>query len=623
MRNRLEITRRDFLNGIALGTVAGASVSPLDLFAKGIGADYYPPLLTGMRGSHPGSFEVAHAVAWTGAKFPTPGTLTDGEYDLVVVGGGISGLAAAYLYRQQAGNGAKILVLDNHDDFGGHAKRNEFVVDGRTLLCYGGSQSIDGPSSYSQAARQLLVDVGIDTERFYDYFDQEYFKKRGLGSGLYFSASKYGHDTTVPGFGWRGADIDPAIVDRFPLSEPDRAALKRLLATDTDLVPDLSGAEKIEWLRKTSYRDFLLGRAGVPESVYLLFRDNPRGLWGVGWDALSTLEARRFGMPGTSSIAIDLPDDENHDEGHDDEPYIFHFPDGNAGVARALVRQLVPGAVPGRSMEDLVTSRADYVRLDVPESACRIRLNSTAVDVRHAEGGQAVDVTYVREGKPYRVRGRHAILACYNNIIPAICPEVPAEQAAAIAQATKVPLVYISVAVRNWKAFANLGFSNISIPQSVLMHSFGLDFPVSMGDYRYTQGPDEPAVIHGTFVPAVPDQGLKAREQHKLGRRALYEMTWDDFETGIVDQMQGALAPGGFDAGRDIAAITVNRWPHGYAYEYNDYADPADFGPDKGPHIAGRAQLGRISIANSDASAYAYVNGAIDAAHRAVVEQRG
>jgi spermidine dehydrogenase len=621
MRDRLEITRRDFLNGIALGTVAGASLSPLDLLAKNIAADYYPPLLTGMRGSHPGSFEVAHAVAWTGAKFPTPGTLTDGEYDLVVVGGGISGLAAAFLYRQHAGNGAKILVLDNHDDFGGHAKRNEFVVDGRTLLCYGGSQSIDGPSSYSQAARQLLVDVGIDTDRFYEYFDQEYFKQRRLGSGLYFSASKYGRDSTVPGFGWRAADVDPSVVDNFPLPEPDRAALRALLATDRDLAPGVAGAEKIAWLRKTSYRDFLLDRAGVPESVYLLFRDNPRGLWGVGWDALSTFEARRFGMPGTSSIAIDLPDDDSHDEGPDDEPYIFHFPDGNAGVARALVRQLVPGAIPGRSMEDLVTSRADYARLDTPGSACRIRLNSTAVDVRHAAGGQAVDITYVREGKPYRVRGRHAILACYNNIIPAICPEVPAEQAAAIAQATKVPLVYVSIAVRNWKAFANLGFSNISIPQPALMHSFGLDFPVSMGDYRYTQSPDEPAVIHGTYVPTAPDQGLKAREQHKLGRRALYEMTWDDFETGIVDQMQGALAPGGFDAGREIAAITVNRWPHGYAYEYNDYADPADFGPEKGPHIAGRAQLGRISIANSDASAYAYVNGAIDAALRAVAEQ--
>jgi spermidine dehydrogenase len=616
MTSKLSITRRDFLNGIALGTVAGTGLAPLDLLAAATG-EMYPPLRTGMRGSHPGSFEVAHAVAWSGASFPRPASLTDVVYDLVVVGGGISGLAAAYLYRQQAGPDAKVLVLDNHDDFGGHAKRNEFLVDGKTLIGYGGSQSIDGPASYSAAARQLLLDVGIDTARFYDYYDQDYFREHKLTSGIWFNADHYGRNVTVPGLGRRGRPDDPDVIDRFPLPEHDRQALRMLLTNSQDFSPDLPPAEKLAWLRKTSYRDFLLQTVGVPDSVYLLFRDNIRGLWGIGWDALSTLEAYRTGMPGTQSFDINLSDE----QGHGDEPYIFHFPDGNAGVARSIVRQLVPGALPGRSMEDLVTSRADYGLLDRADSPCRIRLDSTAVDVRHVDHDKAVDVTYVKGGETFRVRGRHAVLACYNNIIPHICPEVPAAQVEAINYATKVPLVYISVAVRNWRAFAELGLHSISVPQPALMHSFGLDFPVSMGDYAFTQKPGEPTVIHGTYVPTVPDQGLVAREQHKRGRRVLYEMTWDDFESAIVDQMQGALAPGGFDAERDIAAITVNRWPHGYAYEYNDYADPPDFGPDKGPHIAGRAQIGRISIANSDASAFAYVNGAVDAAVRAVAEQ--
>ncbi|HEX7719678.1 MAG TPA: hypothetical protein VF389_07725, partial [Woeseiaceae bacterium] len=251
----------------------------------------------------------------------------------------------------------------------------------------------------------------------------------------------------------------------------------------------------------------------------------------------------------------------------------------------------------------------------------RIRLSSTAVDVRHAQDGEAADVTYVRDGAAERVRARHVILACYNNIIPHLCPEMPDSQRAALGYASKTPIVYISIAVRNWQAFEKLGFHSFYVPQAELMHSFGLDFPVSMGSYEFARDAARPTVIHGTYVPAVPDHGLNAREQHDAGRKLLYEMTFDDFERGIVSEMSGALATGGFDAARDITAITVNRWPHGYAYEYNDYADPPEWNTENGPHVAGRARMGRISIANSDASAYAYVNGAMDAAVRAVNEQ--
>jgi spermidine dehydrogenase len=261
--------------------------------------------------------------------------------------------------------------------------------------------------------------------------------------------------------------------------------------------------------------------------------------------------------------------------------------------------------------------------LDRKTSKVRIRLNSTAVNVVHADDGKSVEVTYVVGGDAFRVRGKHTVMACYNNIIPFLCPELPEKQRDAIAYASKVPLVYISIAVRNWRAFANLGYHSISIPKPELMHSFVMDFPVSMGGYEYSGSPDQPTVIHGTFVPAYPDEGLTAREQHARGRRQLYEMSFDDFERGIVGQMSGALLPGGFDADRDIAAITVNRWPHGYAYEYNEYSDPPGMNRYNGPNVAGRAQIGRISIANSDAEAYAYVNGAIDAADRAVNEQLG
>lgn len=624
MKKQQRISRRDFLNGVALSLAAGTTLTPLEILARqaGSGASYYPPALTGMRGSHPGSFEVAHALALSGATWPRPDSLSDGTYDLVVVGGGISGLSAAFFYRQRAGKDASILVLDNHDDFGGHAKRNEFDVDGTKLVCYGGSQSIDTPGHYSPVAKQLLKDIGIHTERFYDYFDREYFRKRHFDSGIYFCEEAYGADAVHPNamryFGG-GEERDVAtIVTAYPLADASRESLARLLSDKKDYLHGRSRRAKIDLLRTTSYTDYLKAHAGVTPDVATLLRDTIKGFWGVGWDALSALEAWRLRMPGTGSLGIG--ELENEPPGRD-EPYIFHFPDGNAGVARSVVRQLIPDAVPGNTMEDLVLSRVDYGLLDRPSNGTRIRLNSTAVNVGHVDGDRHVDVTYVRGGKAYRVRGKHVVLACYNQMVPYICPEVPDMQKQAIAYATKVPLVYISVAVRNWRAFESLGLRDFYIPQGILMHSFGMDFPVSMGGYDFTQHSNEATVIHGTYVPTVPDQGLTGRDQHIAGRRRLYEQTFDELEQKIIRQTSGALEPGGFDAERDIAAITVNRWPHGYAYEYNEYSDPPEYNRFNGPHLGGAAQIGRISIANSDASAYAYVNGAVDAADRAVHEQ--
>jgi len=625
MAKKLNITRRDFMNGVAMGLTAGTAVSPLELLAMNRQSStdaLYPPELIGMRGSHPGSFEVAHALARNGARWTEPIDQTDRNYDLVIVGGGISGLSAAHLYKQRHGKDSRILILDNHDDFGGHAKRNEFTVDGKQLICYGGSQSIAEPSSWSPVGKKLLKDVGIHTERFYDYFDRNYFKDRKLGRGLYFSRDQYGKDYVSDNIlGAEIKDNEEEIIDlinAYPIAEASKTALIKLLSqTENYLLGMESQEDKINLLRQTSYSDFLRKYVNVSEEVVLLYRDMSRGLWGIGWDALSALDAYKSGMPGTLGLNLKIAE-QSYER---DEPYIFHFPDGNAGFARSIVRELIPSAISGTTMEDLVKARVDYAGLDLDSLMVRIRLNSTVVKVEHTPNEKAVDVTYIKDGNPYRVRGAHVIMACYNNIIPNICPEVPDAQKEAIAYATKMPLVYISVAVRNWNAFSNLGYRSFYIPQPSLMHSFGLDFPVSMGGYNFTQNPDEPTVIHGTYVPLDPDKGLNAREQCIAGRIRLYEMSFDDFEKNIVSQLSGALRDGGFDAERDIAAITVNRWPHGYAYEYLDYSDPVEFNPNNGPHIAGRAQIGRISIANSDASAYAYLTGAIDAADRAVNEQ--
>lgn len=628
MGQNRKITRRDFMNGIALGVIGGSILSPLEAVAR-LGTDfgsgeYYPPRLTGMRGSHAGSFEVAHGVAREGVRWGRPEEQTDDTYDLIVVGGGISGLSAAWFYRQQAGARAKILILDNHDDFGGHAKRNEFDVDGTQLIGYGGSIGIEGPSSYSDVAKQLLKDLAIDVRRFHDYYDQGFYARWGLEGGIYFRENKYGADLVTPDpfedtYQPASGESASAVINRFPVSRETKDALTSLLRNETDLVGEMEATAKLTLLDSISYSDYLSKYANVPPEGVEILRDKTSKLvWAIGWDRMSALEAARFGMPGTGNWGLS---DEQVGVYAGGEPFIHLFPDGNASIARLLVRSLRPDIIPGSTMEDIVTARVDYSRLDVDGANVRIRLNSTAVDVRHTGDRNEVDVTYVKDGAPYRVRGKHTVLACYNRIIPHICPEVPEAQAEAISHGVKVPLVYIKMAFRNWRPWAEAGVSRLYIPKADLSHYMRLDYPVSMGEYQYSPGPEHPAVIHAVCNPTTPDQGLTAREQHILGRQKLFELSFDDFESDVSGILDGAFSSHGMDIERDLAAITVNRWSHGYAYEYSDVSDPIEYGVEAGPHIAGRAQIGRISIANSDSNASAYADSAIDAAARAVDEQ--
>jgi spermidine dehydrogenase len=299
-----------------------------------------------------------------------------------------------------------------------------------------------------------------------------------------------------------------------------------------------------------------------------------------------------------------------------DQPYIYHFPDGNASIARLLVRRLVPGSIPGTTMEDVVTARARYRLLDRAGNQVRIRLSSTVIRVKEEPGG--VTVSYVRGGRAVRVRGRHCVLACWHGVIPLLCPELPAAQQEALRYGVKVPLLYTNVAVRNWRPFAAAKVGEIRAPASYWLTA-RLDFPVSLGRYQFTKGPDQPAVIFMERTPCQP--GLPAREQHRRGRLELLATPFSTLERQVRSQLGRMLGGHGFDPARDVAGITVNRWSHGYSYEYNALWDPI-WEPGKAPNEIARRPFGRITIANADAAAYAYTNASIDEAERAVRELR-
>jgi spermidine dehydrogenase len=614
------ITRRDFLNGVAIGAGGLLAADPLlaallsEEMAPEKAPDYYPPARTGMRGNHDGTFAYAHQLR-DGKRWDSAGAATNtGEtYDLVVVGGGISGLAAAHFYRQRAGKSARILVLDNHDDFGGHAKRNEFRAGGRMLLSYGGTQSIESPGSYSQVAKDLLAEVGIQTERFYKAYDTKLYSK--LGTAAFFDRETFGADRLATGM---NASPWPEFLAQAPLSDAVRRDIARVYTEQVDYLAGLSKEEKLAKLGKISYADYLVTYCKLVPEALPFFQTFTHDLFCVGIDAVSARacyeagdDYQSFTYPGFDGLGFP--------EHKKEEPYIFHFPDGNATIARLLVRALIPGAVPGDTMDDVVTARADYSKLDQANAAVRIRLNSTAAHIQHVKAttaGKDVEVAYFRSGKLVTVRARSCVLACYNGMIPYICPELPQKQKEALSFLVKAPLVYTHVAIRNWTAFHKLGVHHIVAPGGY--HTYiALDFPVSLGQYKFPSNPEQPMVLFMLRTPCRP--GLSPRDQHRAGRMELMQTPFEMFERNIRDQLARMLGSAGFDAARDIEAITVNRWAHGYAFTPNPLFDP-DWKEEEKPWVIGRKRFGSIAIANSDAGAEAYTDVAIDQAHRAVAE---
>jgi len=621
-------TRRDILHGF--GAVAAASFVPGRAFADEVlaaeiaGRHYYPPALTGMRGNHDGSFDVAHHLAREGKRDWGPVTEPDsGVYDLVVVGAGLSGLAAAHFYLKDNPQ-ARILLLDNHDDFGGHAKRNEFNIGGRTHIGYGGSQSLQDPSFYPEVARSILSDLDIDTDQLGAAYDQQFFKRHGLAAGIQFRSEDWGVDRLVrfelgclKYLPLADANVSPAeAVAQMPMSDAARTELLRLLTTD-ELKVDLPDEEREVYLYSISYRDFLERYFDIREpEVFAMLQDLPLDM-GTGIEAVSVGDAIDYGwLPGAKAAGL---------TGYqEDEPYIHHFPDGNASVARLLIRKMVPHVAPGSSPEDVLEADFDYSKLDQPESPVRMRLNSTAVSVRHdgdPKTAKRVGIDYVQGGSAYRVHARHCVLACFNAIIPSLCPELPEVQREALSKGVKAPILYTSVALNNWRAWKNLGIG--AVVASGSYHPVAmLDFPVSYGGQKYPNSPDEPVIVHMERFVHINNAGLSPREQRRIGRHELLATPFEVIERQIREQLTSLLSEGGFDPAEDIAGITVNRWAHGYTDAFSDLGDPWLGGrnDERRPNVQGRKPFGRITIANADAGGSAMFESAVGQAYRAIEE---
>lgn len=538
----------------------------------------------------------------------------DETVDVVVVGAGLGGLTAAHCVSLERRR-ARILILDNHDDFGGHARRNEFDVDGRQLIGYGGSESIQSPySEWPAQATHILGDIGISVERLAAAMDTSLYPGLGLSSGVLFQREAFGVDRLVPGDPQRSLPTDvPAdkhnaravedFVADIPVSAEQKERLVALYASRQDVLAGKSREEKLHLLAHTSYLEFLRKYWGLEETTLRMFLGRTCDLFASPANAIPARDCADCEYPGFAGLDLGPAGDYSYER----EPYIYHFPDGNAGIARSFVRRLIPGVAPGRTMEDIVTAPFDYARLDQQGNPVRLRLSSTVVQLRHA-GHSGVDLLYVNGGSVRRVRAKHAIYTGYETMLPYICPDLGDKQREAVAACVKAPLVYVNVALRNWQPWVKLGVHNINNPAG-FYPIFKLDYPVSLGDYHCAKRPDEPILVHFVYIPRPSDPIPDRRLMLRAARGMLYGMEYSQFESAARAELTRALGPGGFDADRDIAGITVNRWGHGYAYDSNSLFDTPK---DRTLQRLGRQPVGRISIGGSDAAWSAYAHDAIE-----------
>ncbi|MCP4414942.1 MAG: NAD(P)-binding protein [Gammaproteobacteria bacterium] len=633
------ISRRDILHGfggIAAGAItssvipttaiAGQLLSP-EKAAENITNNDYPPALTGLRGDHQGSFEVAHKLGREAKKDWGPVLQSDKTiYDLVVVGAGISGLSAAHFYQKQYPD-ARILILDNHDDFGGHAKRNEFQVGDKKLIAYGGAQTMQEPSDYSDIVKDLLADIGVDIKRFNKAYDQSFYKRHGLGGGIQFNHKNWGKDKIVHyDLGNLGSylPLRPSklsavqAVDAMPISIEAKLEFSRLLTTTEDQIPEISKKNKKKYLYSLSYRDFLTRHLDIHQAEVFAVLQDLASDFGAGIDAVPAYSALDYaGLPGWD--AAGLPDTDE-----DEEAYIHHFPDGNASIARLLVRKMIPAVSTGNNMEDVIQSKFNYSALDQADSTVRLRLNSTVVKVKHngnPESATQLTVSYINKGQAYSIQARASVLACNNSMIPFICPELPKLQSDALALQVKTPILYTNVALSNWRAWKKLGLGAVVSPGEYHINAM-LDFPVSMGGYQYSGSPDEPIIVHMERFPHKNNEGLNSHEQKRIGRHELLVTSFETIERNVRKQLTNLLGTGGFDPAKDIKGITVNRWAHGYASWYNSLFETTydDWNDERYPHMQARKPFGLIRIANSDAAATAMMEAAIEQGYRAISE---
>ena len=595
------ITRRDFLQGVAFSIAAsrlgsGQTTPPTS----------YPPLLHGLRGQDPGSTELGHRIRDGKTEIPTDVVDTGERYDVIVLGAGLAGLCSSYVYHRERGN-AHILLLDNQDDFGGHARRNTFEWNGTTLIAPGGTFALENPEDSPRGAKEILESLEIDLEVLEGYRDRDFFKRYGLSYAVFFDPRTY------PGIQptWVNQFYDIPYREFFRRSGIPEDAQRELVNLYTTRRMYIARRDLETTLAGMTWEQFIREVMGLGDNAVRFANLYSTDLIGLGCDAVSALDGFEKG-PGFSGMGGPGFVDRNGIPRYGYRP-VHRFPDGNHTIARHLLKKILPAAVPGEdTMEAVFNSRVRYDQFDRPEHPVRVRLRSLAIRVEQIENGRRVAVYYTQpDGRVQRVTARGVIVAAWGMAAKHIVPELPAEQKSALEQYRYCSALYINVLLRHWRPIADIGAFQMQWPDGYCTWMHVSD-PLLVGDYQPEYHPDKPTVL--SMYKYLYTPGLPPSDQMKLGRYEMERKSFEDYEREIRSELNHALGPWGFDAAKDILAITVNRWGHGY-----NFFQPTP--GEKPPYEVGRRRVGRISFAGADAGGSPWTQAALQQGRRAAYEQ--
>jgi spermidine dehydrogenase len=592
------ISRRDFLNStlLASGSLLMSSIAPMQLLGEedewtgygGVG-DY-----SKSNGNTLEILSAGHRVR-DGAFDRLPADIVDtGEiYDCVVVGGGISGLAAALFFLRKSGKNRKCLVLDNHPIFGGEAKRNEFMVDGHRLMAHQGSAVFFVQYPHSFLGR-FYDSIGLKTPKL------QYQKWAGGGKEMPLSKTPYdmvGSEPATYGlyFGAKFTQkpgtwlVDPwgKKLEGAPISESARAELLKWRAgpLQAEKRPQYFGDDISRHLDSITLEDHMMQRFGISRETIRTF--------------LSPVEGGGSGLgPDALSAYADYAADMLHPLKSEDTDQMF--PGGNTGIARLMVKTLIPRSIAGDdSMEAVCRNNIDFGALDQPNSAARIRLNSTAVWVRHdgdAEKSESVTILYTRAGKTYRVTARTVVMAGGGWTTKHIVRDLPQAQQDAYGQFYRSPCMMANVALRNWRFLYDMGMTGFRWFDGIGNYT-EVRKTALIGADSATIGPDSPVVLPLKVLYSYP--GLPAADQGHRGRGEMLATPFREYERQIREQFTDMFGRSGFDARRNIKGIILNRWGHAYLNPQPGFFFGKDGKPAPSDVLRG-TPFGRITFANTD-----------------------